>query len=86
VPGSAIHAATPAMAPLVEGALPDADAEPMSAREIAKAIRVGSISTVRTVLRGIVAEGRAVAVAQPVKHGGSANHYRRTPEAACPSQ
>jgi hypothetical protein len=77
IPGSAVHAANPATAPLVEAALPAANAEPMTAREIATAIGGGAISTVRTVLRGIVAEGRAIASTHAIKHGNSVNRYRR---------
>lgn len=75
VPGSAIHAASPIMAPLVEAALAAA-IEPQSARDIHTAIGCGSISTVRGVLRGIAAEGRATVEAHAIRHGNSVNRYR----------
>lgn len=77
VPGSAIHAAYPLIAPLIEAALPAHDAPGATARELHDVVGLGRISTTRSILRGIAAEGRAEMTVEPFAQVHTINRYRR---------
>ena len=81
---SAVHAAYPYIAPLVETALPDhASGQTVTAREMFTTINVSTIGVIRTVLRELAKEGRAMAHVKPHRRDDTINHYCKAPEAPC---
>lgn len=72
-----IQAVYPIMTPLIEAAIPAPDAAPATARAIFQAVGFSTIQMTRIVLRGLVAEGRAVRVSAPYRSDGVIHHYRR---------
>ncbi len=81
---SAVHAAYPYIAPLVEAALPDhASGKTVTARAVFTTINVSTIGVIRTVLCGLAREGRALKYATPYRASDTVNRYCRAP---APSQ
>ena len=80
VPGSAVQATYPVLAPLIEAAVPAASGGAMTAREIFERVGFSTINVTRNVLRAIVAEGRAEVVKIKVRQGVEADAYRRRAE------